>query len=94
MTSKEVERFVELRTKKLESFISKILEKGLYVSENGVEVLKQSKDLTKEALDEELKRASKRITAEVKEEMFGKEDKTKDRAKERAEKKNKRLLRD
>lgn len=94
MTMDEIEKFMDLRTKKIEKVVSKILDKGLNVPENGTTVLKQAKDLSKEALDEEIKKQSKKITAKIKEEMFGKEEKKPDRAKERAEKLNKRLFRD
>lgn len=92
MTMDEIERFMDLRTKKIEGVISDIINKGLYVTENGANVLKPSKDLTKEVLDEEMKRVSKKITAEVKEEMFGKEKKVVDKKKERVKQKNEKLL--
>lgn len=76
MTNEEIEKFNEIRLKKLESEIENLMKKGYNIVEKGNVKFKKAEDLTQEQLQDRIESISKKATFEAKEELFGKEEKT------------------
>jgi len=76
MTDEEIEKFNEIRLKKLESGIENLMKKGYNIVEKGNVKFKKAEDLTQEQLQDRIESISRKATSEAKEELFGKEQKT------------------